>query len=155
MANTNENVTETVTYDHIVESVRAYVATCPYLAQFKRLLVDNLQDKTGSYSIDTVPVDTVLEEYIDGSTKEQYVFTIAGRLAYSDEIANNINNSGIFEDIQNWLDTQTKAGVLPALPSGLTATDIEAMSSGYVLNVAGDLSSARYQIQCRLIYERG
>lgn len=140
--------------DHIIESIRDYVSTCPYIADFKRLLVDNLQSDAGAYSVETVPVDRVLEKYVDGSSIEQYAFVIAGRLNYSDEIAQNIKNSGIFEDIQNWFEKQTEADNLPELPSGLTATHIEASTSGCVLNVAGDYSTARYQIQCRLIYER-
>ena len=138
----------------IIESIREYIKTCPYIADFKRLLVDNLQENAGAYSIDTVPTDPILERYIDGTSREQYVFTIAGRLHYSDEIAQNIANSGVFENIQNWLWEQTEAGNLPALPNGLTAEKIEATSTGYVLAIAGDYSTARYQIQCRLIYER-
>ena len=141
--------------DHIIESIRDYVSTCPYIADFKRLLVDNLQPNAGAYSVETVPVDPVIERYVDGSSTEQYAFVIAGRLNFSDEIAQNINNSGIFEDIQGWFDTQTEAGNFPELPTGLTATEIAATTTGYVFGVAGDYATARYQIQCRLIYERG
>ena len=43
---------------------------------------------------------------------------------------------------------------LPIMRDGLTPTKIEAMSSGYLFDVSGDLSNARYQIQCRLIYDK-
>lgn len=141
--------------EHIIEGVRDYMKTCPCITNLQRLLVDNLTPQNNAFSIEEVPTNTVVETNIDGSTTEQFVFVFAGRLRYSDEIAVNISNSGIFEDIQQWLEEQTEIGNLPQLPRGLTATEIKAMSSGYVMGVAGDMASARYQIQCRLLYERG
>ena len=82
------------------------------------------------------------------------MFVFASRFYYSDETRNNIENSGFYEDFSDWLDEQTKTGNLPAMREGLIPSKIEAMSSGYLFDVSGDLSNARYQIQCRLIYDK-
>lgn len=139
----------------IIDSVKAYMAKCPCIADFTRLLVDNLAEGADSFSIESVPSQTVLSTYLDGSTSEQYVFAFVGRLFYSDEVRNNIENSGIFENIQLWLKEQTDKGELPEMDEGLTPTAVEAMTSGYVVRIAGDMETAVYQIQCRLLYERG
>ena len=67
---------------------------------------------------------------------------------------NGFLDSGFYEDFSDWLDEQTKSGNLPIMREGLTPTKIEAISSGYLFDVSGDLSNARYQIQCRLIYDK-
>ncbi len=73
---------------------------------------------------------------------------------YSDETMTNITNSGFFEKFQNWLYDNSENEILPKLDEGLTAERIEAISSGYLFDISGDLSNARYQIQCRLLYEK-
>ncbi len=78
----------------------------------------------------------------------------AARLFYSDEARNNIDNSGFNENFAEWLEEETEKGNLPVLGAGKTAIKIEAMSSGYLFDISGDLSNARYQIQCRLIYDQ-
>ena len=138
----------------IIESVKNFILTCPYLENLAALNVDFLPDAPETYSIEGVPVNTVIQTYLDGSQERQFVFVFASRLFYSDEIRNNIENSGFYESFSDWLDKQTETGNLPVMREGMTPTKIEAMSSGYLFDVSGDLSNARYQIQCRLIYDK-
>lgn len=138
----------------IIESIKTFIATCPYISGFKRLCVDFLPDDTETYSIEEIPAQTVLQAFLDGSSERQYVFVFAARLFYSDEVRNNIDNSGFYENFADWLEEQTEAENLPSLGTGKTATKIEAMSSGYLFDISGDLTNARYQIQCRLIYDQ-
>ena len=137
----------------IIESIKNYIANCPLLEGFKRLCVDYLPEATDTYSIEGIPAQTIIRNYVDGSTERQFVFVFAARLFYSEEIRNNIENSGFYEQFADWLEEQSEAGILPELPEGKTASKIEAMSSGYLFDISGDLSNARYQIQCRLIYD--
>ena len=138
----------------IIESVKNFILTCPYLAELKAVNVDFLPESPDTYSIEEVPTNSVLQTYLDGSQERQYVFVFASRFYYSDETRNNIENSGFYEDFSDWLDKQTQIGKLPVMRDGLTPTKIEAMSSGYLFDISGDLSNARYQIQCRLIYDK-
>lgn len=138
----------------IIESIKNYLMQCPYLNDLKKINVDFLPEDPTTYSIEQVPSNTILEKYLDGTTIRQYVFVFASRMYYSDELANNISNSGFFENLQVWLETNTENDILPEMAKGLTPLVIEAQSSGYLFDIAGDLSNARYQIQCRLIYEK-
>lgn len=136
----------------LIESVKNFIAQCPYLEDMANFGVNNLNEKSNSISLEEVPTTAIVTEYIDGSSDRQFVFTIAARLLYTDEIRQQISNSGIFENIQNWLEKCTNDGELPTMPDGCTAEKIEAMSNGYMLGINGDLTQARYQIQCRLLY---
>lgn len=138
----------------IIESVKNFILTCPFLEELAAINVDFLPDSPDTYSIEEVPTNAVIQTYLDGSQERQFVFVFASRFYYSDETRNNIENSGFYEDFSDWLDEQTKTGNLPVMREGLTPSKIEAMSSGYLFDVSGDLSNARYQIQCRLIYDK-
>ena len=138
----------------IIESVKNFILTCPCLVELARVNVDFLPESPDTYSIEEVPASSVLQTYLDGSQERQFVFVFASRFYYSDETRNNIENSGFYEDFSDWLDEQTKSGNFPVMRDGLTPSKIEAMSSGYLFDVSGDLSNARYQIQCRLIYDK-
>ena len=138
----------------IIESVKNFILTCPFLAELAKVNVDFLPESPDTYSIEEVPTNSVIRTYLDGTQERQYVFVFASRLYYSDEVKNNIENSGFYEDFSDWLDEQTKNGNLPVMRKGLTPSKIEAMSSGYLFDISGDLSNARYQIQCRLIYDK-
>lgn len=138
----------------IIESLKSYILTCPYLAALSAVNVDFLPESPDTYSIEQVPANSVIQTYLDGSSVRQFVFVFASRFYYSDEIMNNINNSGFYENFSNWLDEQTENGNLPTMSVGLHPSKIEAMSSGYLFDISGDLSNARYQIQCRLIYDK-
>lgn len=138
----------------IVESVKNFILTCPLLDDLKRLNIDFLPEDPDTYSIEGIPAPEKIATYLDGSTERQFVFVFAARLYYSEEVRNNIENSGFYEKFAEWLEKQTEADNLPILDEGRTASKIEAMSSGYLYDIAGDLTNARYQIQCRLIYDK-
>ena len=138
----------------IIESVKNFILTCPCLVELSAVNVDFLPESPDTYSIEEVPTNAVIQTYLDGSQERQFVFVFASRFCYSDEVRQNIENSGFYEDFSDWLDEQTKKGDLPIMREGLTPTKIEAMSSGYLFDISGDLSNARYQIQCRLIYDK-
>ena len=138
----------------IISSLKDFMAGCPYLENMGRLNVNYLEEKDDAFSIEEVPTNTIIKTYVDGSTERQFVFVIASRLFYSNELANNLDNSELFENIEAWLETCTNSNELPTMPTGCTPYAIEAMSNGYLLGVNGDMTAARYQIQCRLLYDK-
>ena len=138
----------------IIESVTKFIMTCPFLTELAKVNVDFLPADPDTYSVEEVPSETIRKRYLDGSSERQFLFTFAARLNYSDEVRNNIDNSGFFEDFEDWLEECTDKEFFPELKEGLTPLKIEAISSGYLFDVSGDLSNSRYQIQCRLIYDK-
>lgn len=138
----------------IIESIRDYLSTYPYLDNLKDVNVDFLPGDATTYSIEQTPSEPILKRYLDGGSQRQFTFVFACRMFYSDETINQINNSGFFEDFQDWLFENTESNILPTMKTGLVPLRIEALSSGYLYDIAGDLSNGRYQIQCRLVYEK-
>lgn len=138
----------------IIESVKNFIQKCPVLEKMNGFGVDFLPSENDAVSIEQTPTETVIRTFIDGSSERQFVFVLAARLNYSEELRNNIDNSGIFEEFQEWLEQCTENGIFPQLDNRLTPTKIEAMSNGYLFDVNDNLQSARYQIQCRLLYDK-
>lgn len=137
----------------IIDGLRTYIRKCPALRKYNKAVkvnVDYLEDKPTTYSIEEVPSDVVIQKYVDGSSKRQYVFIFASRESYSEDVIDNINNSGFYEDFAEWLEEQTNNDNLPFIGDDKEVLKIEAMTNGYAFKT--DVDTARYQIQCRMIY---
>lgn len=138
----------------IIESVKNFIAKCPALDDLARVNVEFLGNDTNTYSIEETATQPVIRTYLDGSSERQFTFVFASVMAYSDEVKQNIENSGFFEAFASWLETCTQEGNLPVLEDGMTPYKIEAISNNFLYGVASDLQTARYQIQCRLLYDK-
>ena len=137
----------------IIDGLRTYIRKCPALRKYNKAVkvnVDYLEDKPTTYSIEEVPSDVVIQKYVDGSSKRQYVFVFASRESYSEDVIDNINNSGFYEDFAEWLEEQTNNDNLPFIGDDKEVLKIEAITNGYAFKT--DVDTARYQIQCRMIY---
>lgn len=133
----------------IVQCVRDFIMKCPFLNEGK-INVDYLGLDVTEYSIDAVPAETVIKKYIDGSSERQFLFNFASIEYYGADVIQNIDNSGFYERFAKWLDDMSSSGELPEMPEGTKPIKIEALSSGYMFDSNTD--TARYQIQCRLLY---
>lgn len=136
----------------IIDKLTQYLKGCPLFDELFELNVDYLGYGVNNISIEPTPTETIVRTFIDGSTERQYLFIVSTRFNYSEESAITIDNSGFFEKFQNWLEQQTKERTLPELEEGQEAESIEALSSGYLVDINSDLRDARYQIQCVLRY---
>lgn len=135
--------------DTIIESLQEYLQACPLLAG-ARLNVDFLPARPLEYMISPSPVDEVLRAYVHGSSLRQYVFVLASKSPVDEDVAQNLANSGFYEKMSAWMETQTRQRRFPALPAGKQPVLIEAMSTGYLMSATG--TEGQYQIQCRLVY---
>jgi len=138
--------------DSIIQGLREFLLTCPYLGRSK-INIDYLpEDARGGveYSIDTTPATQIVKQYTDGSSIRQHLFVIRSVKAYGADTLQNISNSGAYEKISDWLEGQTRSRNLPDLPEGKTAQRIEAQSTSYLAAMGPDVG--KYQIQCRLLY---
>ena len=114
------------------------------------LRVDYLGEKPVEYTIEVLPCDPVVKRYLGGSTVRQYLFAFGSREFYSQERLQNIQNSAFYELLADWVETRSMSGILPELPDGMEAQQLEVVSSGYLFD--GSMTNARYQIQLRLLY---
>ena len=135
--------------DSIIDALEKYFIGCELLKD-GALRVDYLGEKPVEYTIEVLPCDPVVKRYLGGSTVRQYLFAFGSREFYSQERLQNIQNSAFYERLADWVETKSMSGVLPELPDGMEAQQLEAVSSGYLFD--GSMTNARYQIQLRLLY---
>ena len=138
----------------IIEAVRNYIKTCPYLKEFEdevvKINVDKLEEDSTVYSIDESVFDPIVKTYIDGSSERQFVFVFASREDFGQDFFQNIQNIGFYDDFSKWLEENTKNDILPDLGPGKTPSRIKAISNGYAFQT--DVDKARYQVQIKLEY---
>ena len=135
----------------IIESLKDYISTCPYLYEFnKEINVDYLDDDSTTYSIEEVPCEPIIKKYLNGDTKRQYDFIFASRESYGPDVFQNIENSGFYEDFASWIEEESFNNNLPDLGEGRESIGIEVSTTGYAFQT--DINQARYQIQLKLIY---
>lgn len=138
----------------IIEAVRDYIKTCPYLKEFEdevvKINVDKLEDDSTVYSINESVFNPIVKPYIDGSSERQFVFVFASREDYGQDFFQNIQNIGFYDDFATWLESNSRQGILPNLGNGKQALSIKAITNGYAFQT--DIDKARYQIQIRLTY---
>lgn len=135
--------------DSIIDALEKYFIGCELLKD-GALRVDYLGEKPVEYTIEVLPCDPVVKRYLGGSTIRQYLFAFGSREFYSQERLQNIQNSAFYERLADWVETKSMSGVLPELPDGMEAQQLEVVSSGYLFD--GSMTNARYQIQLRLLY---
>ena len=137
----------------IVDKVRKYIKTCPYLKKFQnaaRININFLDAKSTFYSIEEVPCQPILKKYLGGSSLRQFQFIFCSREPYGSDVLQNIDNSEFYEQFANWIEEQNLKHNLPKLEDGYTPISIEVISPGYAFQVTED--KARYQIELKLKY---
>lgn len=132
----------------LIDYIRELLRTCPLLID-GRINVDFLDAESGSYSVNTTPAEPIVKRFVNGSTVRQYVFTFTSAELYGEEIRQNLDNAGFWEDFTAWIETVELPQTLDA---NQEAQQIEVLSSGYAYLT--DADSARYQIECRLLYKQ-
>ena len=134
----------------LIECIRNYILRFPELKD-GYLLVDILGDKPIEYTIETVPCAPVVRKYTDGSCMKQFLFIFASREFFSEDVAQNIENLGFYEEFEDWIKEQSEEGIRHDLGDDREPVSIEVLTGGYAFEA--DTNTARYQIQLRLTYE--
>lgn len=138
----------------IIEAIRNFIRTCDCLKEFEdeivKVNVDYLDEDATCYSIEEVPTEPIIKQYVNGDSIKQYQFTFASREPYGRNVIQNIANSSFYEDFAKWIGDQNKIKNLPILSGGMESQKIEVISNGYAFQT--DEDQARYQIDLRLKY---
>ena len=134
----------------IIEAVRNFMLTFPGLHEGD-LCIDFLGADPEQCTLEPVPCSPVFRLYADGGALKQYLFVFASREYYSADVQQCAANQAFYEDFAAWVKVQNDDRNLPELGTGKCAVSIEVLTSGYAFSE--DATTARYQIQLRLIYE--
>lgn len=141
----------------LIQAIREWFRRCPALRAEEdvfRLNVNYLSDEADYFTLEPSPAEQVLERYMDGSSARQFVFVLASRNDYGEEIPQNERVLQAYEEIADWLELQSDSGVLPELGPARQAESIEPLTSGYLLDLDGSGQTGRYQMQCRMTYRQ-
>lgn len=133
---------------NLIDSVRSYILTCPFLSG-GRVNVDYIGTDMG-YSVDPLPCDPIIQRYTDGGAKKQFQFAFTSQEEYDQDARINIENSGFFQSFEEWLEQQSFNDNLPKLEEKKNPISIETLNSGYLYDINEE--KAKYRIECRLIY---
>lgn len=137
----------------IIQSLRNYIRTCPYLDTFNsaiRVNVNYLEPSPDTYSIEEIPIEPILKRYVNGDSIRQYAFIFTSREPYGVDVLQNIDNSGFYEKFADWIEINNDNEIFPILENGLEPQEIKVTSTGYAFAVTED--TAQFQIQLRLKY---
>lgn len=108
---------------------------------------DMLSNDINNYSLDKMPVDKDVENWIIDVDKYRDVFLFRGRFKYSETVINNLKNVGFFEIFERIIKSNNEKGVLP---------DIENVESIRTLNAGTmnrtDGTTAEFDIQIEITY---
>lgn len=106
-----------------------------------------LSNDINNYSIDKIPVKTEVEKWIIGPTIRRDVFSFRSRVAYSQDVINNLENIGFFEEFENIIKSNNERGVLPDIDN---IEKIECLNCG-TMTIA-DTNTATFDIQIQVTY---
>lgn len=130
-------------------AIRDYFLTCPMMAGGS-IPFDFLPDAPMAYTVDAVPELSVVKTYTDSSSIRQYRFLIQSTGSYSPGVLQQIADSGVYESLADWLETQAQQENLPLLPSGREALRLELDGAGPLL--AENASEGTWRMQGTLQY---
>lgn len=134
----------------MIEAIRDYIATCPFLDEFTAVNVNYLVDKVKAYSVnESAGYNPVIHTDPCGNKEMQFQFSFDAKFHWNEEVQNNVDNSVFFEKFRNWLEENNENGIYPKIE------DIEPMTIGANTNgfiFATNIDEAIYRISCVFTY---
>jgi hypothetical protein len=106
-----------------------------------------LSNDINNYSIDKIPTQTTVERWITGIEIHRDVFSFRSRMAYSQDVINNLSNIGFFEDFEAKIYDNNEKGILPEIDG---IEKIECLNCG-TMNFA-ETNTAEFDIQIQITY---
>lgn len=110
-----------------------------------QIKADFLEDDINSYSIDKVPVEKVVENWIlFGVRVCQDTYTFRSRFIYSSDQADQLNNVGFWEEFENKIAYNNLHKILPEI-EGIES--IECLDRGSLAYAEGNTCEMNIQIK--------
>lgn len=107
------------------------------------MLSNNIED----YSLDKIPTNTEVENWIIGIVKRRDVYSFRSRKPYSQDTINNLKNIGFFEQFEIAIKANNDEGVLPEINN---IESIECLNCGTMNSADGN--TAEFDIQIQITY---
>lgn len=136
-------------------SLRAWLRTCPAIAQTQRFGVDYMREDAGQYALYAAPSTIATRENVLGEEipqKNQTLnFTFASRVPFGADSIQNAENLAFFQAVTEWIIQQNNERNFPEIAEGRVRSIVPTLTA-YAAEAGDD--TAMYQIQIRLNYRR-
>ena len=133
----------------MINKIKAFIKTCPVLSDID-VNINYLEENGTGGAIESVSAEPTIKNYTDGGTLRQFLFAVALRQNYGQDAAVNSEAIAKLEQIADWLYEQDRIGILPALGGNRSSVSLEVVKTGWVEEK--EIDTAKYQLQCRLVY---
>ena len=107
----------------------------------------NMLGDIGDFSLDKIPTNTEIEEWVIGVELKKDVYSFRSRKPYSQDTINNLKNIGFFEEFENIIKSNNNKGILPEIEN---IESIECLNCGTLNSVDG--TEATFDIQIQITY---
>lgn len=115
--------------------------------QYEQINVDFLSNDINNYSLDKIPTQTQVNNWIIGNVLHREVYSFRSRMSYSADVVSNIENIGFYETFAKIIKQNNENNILP---------DIEGIESISCLNcgtmVNANTNTAEFDIQIQIEY---
>lgn len=108
------------------------------------MLSNNIND----YSLDKIPVEKEIENWIIGVVIHRDVYSFRSRKSYSQDTIVNLKNMGFFEQFENAIKSNNDKGILPEIEN---IESIECLNP-FTMIRNDDGKSAEFDIQIQITY---
>ena len=109
-----------------------------------------LSNKVGDYSLDKIPTNIEVEQWVLDVGVRRDVFSFRSRRKYSQATINNLTNIGFFEEFESVIKEKNDNGELPEI-DGIES--IECLNPGTMVR-NDDGQTAEFDIQIKITYRR-
>lgn len=130
------------------EAVWNWLLTCPHIGD---MFFNASRAEDGNTQL--VPSDSLVAEYINGSSLRNYNCALSRFLSYSYDPNDDANIDAVvdLEAVADWVEQQNRARTLPEFPDGIVnEARVLPNESGYM--VAQDATLAKYMLQFQIEY---
>lgn len=107
-----------------------------------------LSNKKDDYSLDRIPTNQEVEEWITGTTIYKDVYSFRSRREYSQDTINNLRNIGFFEEFEKTIKSNNDKGIKPDIEN---IEEIKCLNCG-TMQVNENGNSAIFDIQIQITY---
>ena len=109
-----------------------------------------LSTDVNTYSIDKIPIEPQVEEWITGDILKRDVYSFRSRNNYSQDTLNNLLNVGFFEKFEKIISSNNRNGILPQI-AGIE--EIKCLNCASMSNAS--TNTAEFDIQIEIDYRDG
>lgn len=118
-------------------------------SKYKKINADFLGLEINNYSLDKIPTESTVEEWLTGTRVCRDVYSFRSRNPYSSNRLNNLKNIGFFEEFEKTINSNNTKGILPEIKN---IESIECLNCGTFNNADPSEKTAEFDIQLQIVY---